>query len=143
MNNPWQPLVILLARLLLSLIFIISGVNHILNWTGSIAYMREAGLVVPQLLLPGAIVLLLCGGLFVLVGFHVRLGALLLILFLIPTTLLFHDFWNKDTALDAQREMISFLKNVGLLGGLLMVLGFGSGGFSVDGLLRRRRGKEA
>lgn len=142
MNNPWQPLVILLARLLLSLIFIISGVNHILNWAGSIEYMRAAGLWMPQVLLPGAIVLLLTGGLFVLVGFHVRLGALLLVLFLIPTTLLFHDFWNQQTPLEAQREMISFLKNVGLLGGLLMVLGFGSGTVSVDGLLRRRRGRE-
>jgi uncharacterized membrane protein YphA (DoxX/SURF4 family) len=142
-SNTAQHLVTLLARLLLSLVFILSGVNHILNWGASVKYMEAAGMVLPQVFLPGAIVFLLVGGSAVLVGYHARLGALLLILFLVPTTLIFHDFWNLESPLEVQREMISFLKNVGILGGLLMVLGFGSGGFGLDWLLRRRPSKES
>lgn len=129
-------------RVLLSLIFITSGVNHILNWGATIAYMRGAGVVLPEILLPVAIVFLLAGGFSVLVGFHARLGALVLILFLVPTTLIFHDFWNLQSPAEIQRETISFIKNIGLLGGLLLIMGFGSGKFSLE-WLRHRHDKES
>ena len=123
------------VRVVLSLIFVVSGVNHILNWSASVEYMRSAGMtVLPELFLPVAIVFLLAGGFLVLVGFHARLGALLLVLFLVPTTLIFHDFWNYQSPADVQRETISFVKNVGILGGLVMVIGFGPGGFNLEWL---------
>ena len=78
--------------------------------------------------LAGAVTFLLLGGLSVLLGIRARGGAVLLILFLIPVTWIFHDFWSYG-AQDPQYvpQMINFMKNTGLGGGLLMVLAFGSG----------------
>ncbi len=142
MRNVFQHLVILAARVLLSIVFLVGGISHLLHWSGTIETMRSAGMVLPQLFLPAALVLLLVGGMSVLVGYHARLGALLLIVFLIPATLIFHAFWNLSSPPEVQQQMINFLKNVGLLGGLLMILGFGSGGFSLE-LVRRRPDKES
>jgi len=70
-----------------------------------------------------------------------RAGAVLLMIFLVPTTLIFHDFWTRPPDSQAfQVELIQFLKNLGLFGGLLFVLGFGAGGLSLELFLPRRRG---
>ena len=91
-----------------------------------------------QLLLLLAIVCLMLGGLSVLFGFRARVGSVLLMAFLIPTTLLFHDFWTASAG-EAGEQMTLFLKNVGILGGLLMVLGSGAGNLSLDLFFGRRR----
>ena len=82
-------------------------------------------------LLPAAAVLELAGGLSLLLGFRARLGALALVLFLVPTTLIFHNFWAYQGP-EAQNQMIHFMKNLALMGGLLVVVGLGAGPCSFD-----------
>lgn len=135
---------LLLARLSLSLIFLISGFNQLLNWYGSEKMLITAlsdwqghigsfmliqnGLTFlvsrSSPLLAVGIALEILGGLMILTGFKDRLGAVFLILFLIPSTLLFHDFWFLE---DAVRELqvTMFLKNLALIGSLVFVANHG------------------
>jgi putative oxidoreductase len=143
--------IVLLARILLSQIFIAAGVNHILSWGGTIKYMTAqgmamegilggAGKAVVHIFLLAAVVLLLLGGLSILAGFRARLGAVLLIAFLVPATLIFHRFWTYDSAsTDYQMQMMNFMKNTAMMGGILMILAHGAGGFSVDAHLLKRQ----
>jgi putative oxidoreductase len=150
MTSYLQGIVVLVARILLSQIFILSGVNHLLNWGNTIEMMTKKGMALEgtlggsgaafvHVLLAGAVTFLLIGGLSVLLGIRARGGAVLLILFLIPVTWIFHDFWNCDVASERAMQMINFMKNTGLAGGLLMVLAFGSGALSLSGHLPKRR----
>jgi len=82
----------------------------------------------------------LIGGLSVLLGVKARWGALLLVAFLIPTTLIFHDFWQYDGQ-QAQQQMIHFMKNLSILGGLVFVLGAGAGPWTLDARAARRRAR--
>ncbi|MEM7052033.1 MAG: DoxX family protein [Acidobacteriota bacterium] len=116
-----QKIAPLLGRILLSGIFLMSAFGKITDFAGSQAYMESKGMPMTGLLLAGAIVLELFGGLSLVTGFKARLGALALIIFLIPATLIFH------TNFADQMEVIAFLKNLSILGGLLMVYAFGPG----------------
>ncbi len=104
----------LLGRLFLSLIFIRSGINKIFNFEQTANYMASKNLPFTHFLLIITIIVLLIGGLAVLLGYQTRLGAWLLIGFLIPTTLIFHGQFPE--------ESIAFFKNLGLMGGLLMIV---------------------
>ena len=145
-----QNLVVLLARLVLSPLFILGGVNHLLNWNGTIKFMTSKGMgieavfgssspIVVQVLLAGATAFLLLGGLSVLLGIRARWGAVLLIVFLLPAALIFHDYWNYDGQIQ-QLQMANFMKNITIAGGLLMVVAVGSGRFSLNSLRRKRQG---
>ena len=125
-----EKLVLLLGRVFLSAIFLVTGVQKILDFPGSRTYMENVGIPMPGVLLVGAIVLELVGGLAVLMGYKARLGAILLIVFLVPATLACHtDFGGGD-------QLNHFLKNLSILGGLLLVAGYGPGPYSLD----RKRG---
>jgi len=141
-----------LGRLCFSIIFIIAGINKIVNWDASEQYLVNQMLdvlsqsyhkgwvqMVFDQILPLAPTLLviaticeLGGGLLVLLGIQVRLGAFILCLFLIPTTILFHSFWTLQGA-EQQLQMIMFLKNLSIFGGGLLVLAFGKGPKRVKG----------
>lgn len=121
----------LAGRILLSLMFIISGWGKITGFAGTAGYMASKGMPFAQLLLLGAIVVELGGGLMLLVGWKARLAALAIFLFIIPATLVFHDFWAADAA-QAQNQMIHFMKNLTIMGGMLYVMAFGAGPFSLD-----------
>jgi len=121
-----QKYIPLLARIFLSAIFIKSGVDKILDSPGTQQFMADKGIPLAGLLLIPTIIVLVGGGLSVLLGYKARLGALLLIGFLIPATLIFHRNLS-----DRQQE-IQFMKNLGLMGGLLMVVAFGAGPISLD-----------
>ncbi len=140
--NPFTSAAALLGRIGLSAIFLLSGVNKITNWEGTVQYMQSKDLPMVPLLLAGAIVFELVGGLSVLVGYKGRLGAVLLILFLIPATVLFHNFWALEGE-QQQLQMIMFLKNLAILGGLLLVVAHGSGPWSVDQCCCRSGGPAA
>jgi len=126
-----------LGRFLLALIFVFSGWGKIAGFAGTVSYMASKGMPWPQVLLPGAILIELGGGLALMLGWKARWAALAMFLFCIPTTLIFHDFWALPPE-QAQTQMINFLKNLALMGGLLYVVAFGPGAFSVDGSRRRR-----
>jgi len=128
----------LVGRILLSAIFLFSGFGKIANWSGTADSMAQHGMPAVPLFLAGAIAFEVLGGLSLLLGLYGRLGAVLLILFLIPTTLVFHNFWAVDAA-QQQNQMIHFMKNVGIMGGLFTVAGMGVGRYSVDYCLGNRR----
>jgi putative oxidoreductase len=121
----------LAARILIAQIFIASGLGKIMDWSGTEASMASRGMFWIPLFLLGAIVFELAGGLSLALGYKARLGALLLIVFLIPTTLVFHNFWTYPPE-EQKLQMIMFMKNLSILGGLLMVLTYGPGLLSVD-----------
>jgi putative oxidoreductase len=126
----------LAARLLISQIFLISGVMKVLDPNGTAAQMEGRGIFWVPLFLIGAIAFELGGGLSLLLGFMTRLGALALFLFLIPVTLTFHNFWTYPPDQRVQ-QMILFMHNLTLMGGLLLVMTFGPGAFSLDRWTRR------
>lgn len=126
-----------IGRFLLALIFVFSGWGKIAGFAGAASYMAAKGMPWPQVLLPGAILIELGGGLALMLGWKARWAALAIFLFCIPTTLIFHDFWALPPE-QAQTQMINFLKNLALMGGLLYVVAFGPGALSVDGSRRRR-----
>ena len=119
----------LVARVLLSSIFLFSGVKKVFAFSGTQAYMAQHGMKMTGLFLILAILLEVGGGLSVLLGYFPRLGALALLLFLLPTTAVFHrDFANPA-------QVVQFSKNVAIMGGLFAVLSAGGGEF----VLRRKR----
>ena len=124
-------IVVLLGRIFMCLIFLMSGFNKISNWDGTAAYMASKGMpAVPFFLVMAILVELVCA-LFVIAGFKTRAASLGLIIFLIPTTLIFHNFWALEGAMQ-QKEMFSFMKNISIIGGLLLLVGFGGGIASFD-----------
>ncbi|WP_447980017.1 DoxX family protein [Candidatus Nitrospira bockiana] len=117
----------LIGRILLAAIFLMSGLNKIANPEGTQQYMQAMGMTTATTFLYiGAIVLEVGGALAILLGYWTRLGAWALILFMIPTTWIFH------TNFADQNQMIHFMKNLAMIGGLLYVAGFGPGAVSLD-----------
>ncbi|MEM9292559.1 MAG: DoxX family protein [Acidobacteriota bacterium] len=116
-----------LGRVLFSLIFIASGFGKIADFGGTQEYMAAYGMPATAVLLVGAIVLEIFGGASVLLGWKTRWGALALLIFLIPATLIFHSDFSQ------QIEMIQFMKNLALMGGTLIVYSLGPGPVSLDG----------
>jgi putative oxidoreductase len=130
-SDTWHSIAALVGRIALSAIFLLSGFNKITNWSGTADHMAHEGMVAVPVFLAGAIAFEVLGGLSLLLGVYGRVGAAALIAFLIPATLIFHDFWAVDPA-QQQNQMIHFLKNVAIMGGLLTVVAHGTGRFSVD-----------
>jgi putative oxidoreductase len=111
------------GRVLVSVIFLLSGLGKIIDWNGNAQLMASQGMPLIPLLLAGAIMIELAGGVSVLLAWKARWGALLLFLYLIPTTLIFHDFWAFSGA-EMQTQLVNFLKNLSIMGGLLLVAAY-------------------
>ncbi|MEO0984596.1 MAG: DoxX family protein [Cyanobacteria bacterium J06639_14] len=118
----------LVARICLSLIFLKAGINHAVGFAG-FAGMLSQRLPLGTLLALGTVVFQLLGTLSLLLGYKVKIGALLLIIFLIPASLMFHNPLDPE-------QLNNFLKNIGLIGGLLFVIDAGAGAVSVDAALQ-------
>jgi len=112
------------GRILISLIFVVSGFNKLMSFAGTQAYMESAG--VPGMLLPLVIAVELLGGLAIIVGWHTRVAAFLLAGFSLLSAVLFHG--NSGD----QMQMIMFMKNLALAGGFLMIVALGAGAYSLD-----------
>jgi putative oxidoreductase len=125
MNNTNNTLS-LLARLLMSAIFVLSGIGKIAAPAATMGYIVAMGLPFPALALAGAIGVEVVGGLLLAFGFQTRLVALGLAAFSIVTGLIFHS------AIADQNQMIHLLKNVAMAGGLLQIAAFGAGNWSLD-----------
>jgi len=115
-----------IGRILLSLIFLGSAATKLADPAGTQAYMEAYGLPMTGVLLVAAVATELLGGLALLMGFKTKLAAFLLSGFLLSATLIFH------TSLGEQQQLLHFLKNVSILGGLLLVMAEGSGPISLD-----------
>ena len=124
-----------IGRQLFSILFIVASFNHFNPHTINAA--AQHGVPAAEVLVPLSGVLALMGGLSVLVGLYTRFGATLLVLFLVPVTLLMHNFWSfVDPSLIAL-EQAMFMKNLTMLGGALLIAYFGAGPLSFDALIER------
>ena len=120
----------LLGRIALSAVFIIPGFIKIAGWDGYVQYMTAKGMTMVPLFLGLAILIEILGGLALFFGFKTRIVAALLLLYLIPVTGIFHDFWNGDDP--NKMQLFNFLKNLAIIGGLFYVTTIGAGRFSID-----------
>ncbi len=130
----------LAGRVLLSVIFLLSGITKLMQWEGTQAHMIAQGMpagAVPVLLALATLVEIV-GGLALLLGFQTRYFSLLLFLYLIPTTLIFHNFWAYQGQAQ-QAQLINFLKNLAIMGGLLKFFAEGAGAISLDAALSASR----
>lgn len=133
MNSTLQGLVNVAGRVLFSIIFLMSAVgNKIPKFNDVAGYMASEGVPLPQVMLAGAIAFLIAGSLSVILGYKTRVGAGLLLIFLVLATYFFHDFWTYQDPAEAQQQMIQFLKNTALVGATLLLIANGGGAFSLD-----------
>ncbi|HLZ11117.1 MAG TPA: DoxX family protein [Candidatus Acidoferrum sp.] len=136
--NVGQGAVTVLGRLLFALIFVVAGASHFSKQT--IGYAASQGVPLAAIAVPLSGVLAIAGGLSILLGYRARIGAWLIVLFLVPVTLMMHKFWTVTDPMMAQIQMILFMKNVSMLGGALLISQLGAGPLSLDA---RRRGERA
>ena len=132
----------LLGRLLFVVIFLGAAYSQVTGFAGTKGYMAAVMTGLPDgvlsVLLAGAIAFMTAGGLGVLLGLQTRWSALLLAVFLVIVTPIFHAFWAAPPE-QAQMQLIEFQKNLAMLGGALLLLAFGPGPLSVDAWLQARR----
>ena len=117
----------LAARVCLSLIFFKAGISHLTGFSGFVELIGSTGLPLPLVLAAATVFFQLLGAVSLLLGFKTKIGSILLIAFLIPASLMFHN------PIADPSQINDFLKNIGLIGGLLMVIYAGSGALSIDG----------
>jgi putative oxidoreductase len=131
-----------LGRLLLSLIFVLAGIRKLGTIAATTATMEKHGIPHADMLVWGAVVLELGGGLALLFGFLARLAALALFVYLGVLAAIFHPFWTfSGEAYGLERA--SFYGHLSMMGGMLFVVAFGAGPYSIDSLLFGRRGSAA
>jgi putative oxidoreductase len=121
--------VVFLGRLLFVLIFAMSGFTHFAHQT--IAFAASQGVPMASVLVPVSGVISLLGALSILFGYRAKLGAWLIVIFLIGVTPM-HKFWGISDPMMQQMQMVMFLKNLTMLGGALLITQFGSGPWSID-----------
>lgn len=121
--------VVFLGRLLFSLIFLTAGLNHFAKQT--IAYAASQGVPMAAVLVPLSGLIAIVGSLSILFGYRAKIGAWLIVLFLIGVTPL-HKFWGISDPMAQQIQMVMFMKNLAMLGGALLITQLGSGPWSLD-----------
>ncbi|MCB1115924.1 MAG: DoxX family protein [Chlamydiia bacterium] len=129
------------ARICFSLLFLVAGVGKLFNWQGSVEGLaltfvewqmllgegalservQEVLSASTEILMGGAVFLEIVGALLILLGYKTRIGAVFLLLFLIPVTLVMHPFWFRVSG-EVYQELMVFLKNLSLIGALLFVV---------------------
>jgi putative oxidoreductase len=113
-----------------ALIFLMAGPNHFSSQT--IAYAASQGVPLASIAVPFSGVLAILGGLSILIGYRARIGAWLIVLFLLAVTPTMHNFWAVSDPIMRQMQMIMFMKNLAMLGGALLITQFGPGPWSLD-----------
>lgn len=131
MNASSNAFVSLAGRVLLSLVFVFSGISKVTAFSMMTGLAASKHMPAPALMIAGAAFVEIVGGLAILAGFQSRLAGWILFLYLIPTTLIFHNFWTLQgfDRVDAQAH---FMKNLAIMGGLLLLAAFGTGAYSLD-----------
>lgn len=122
-----QSILSLTGRIMITLIFLMSAIgNKIPNFSTVTKYMASEGVPFPSVMLVGAIVFLIIGSFSIITGYRIRIGAGMLLVFLVLATYFFHDFWTFDGEA-AQQQMIQFLKNLSLMGTMVFLMANGGG----------------
>ena len=125
MNTTTQDTTVLIGRILLGVLFVLSGFSKIGGFDGTVGYIGSKGLPMATVVAALTIVIELGGGLALVTGFFTRQAAVLLAAFL------FHAFWSAPAAAQTMQQ-INFLKNLSIAGGMLVLAAFGPGRLSVD-----------
>jgi putative oxidoreductase len=136
-SNTTKALFSLLGRALLTIVFFVSVPAHF--GPVDLRYAMAAGVPLARFVVPATGLLALIGSISVLLGYRAKLGAWLLVLFLVPVTLTMHQFWGAKDAMMAQLQWGMFIRNLAIIGGALMISQFGAGPWSLDGLRNSHR----
>lgn len=120
------------GRLLLAWFFVANSVAYAGRWEATITLMAMKGVPVPALVLALGLLVMVLGGVSLVLGFHARHGALLLFAFTVIASVLMHDYWHIRDAAARAADFEIFARNMAIAGALLMVVGMGSGPFSID-----------
>jgi putative oxidoreductase len=128
---PSRDVAALVGRVLLASLFVPSGFSKLVGFAGTVGYIASQGLPFPTVLAAIAVAIELGAGLALLIGWRARWAAAFLALFLVVITPIFHNFWGVPEA-QAAAQKINFMKNIAILGGMLVVFAFGPGRFSFD-----------
>lgn len=131
MNESYKAYVSVVGRLLLALMFILSGFGKLGNIEGTAAFVASGGLPAPTFLAVAVGVLELFGGLALVVGYQVRLAGLALGLFTIAASVVFHAYWSAPAAQQYVTQLL-FMKNISVAGGMLLISALGAGPLSID-----------
>jgi len=126
-----HPYVAVVARVLLALMFVLSGLSKFGDIGGTAGYIASKGLPLPSVLAVGAGLLELVAGVALIVGWRARYAALALCLFTLLAAFIFHGFWAAPAEQQMMQQLL-FLKNLSVAGGLLLVFCLGAGGASLD-----------
>ena len=118
----------LIGRIFISLVFLLSGINKIDNYEGTIGWMESLGM--PGIFLIPTIILEIIGPILIIIGYKVKISAALLSLFCVATAIIFHNDFSD------QMQFVSFMKNIALAGGFLILFINGAKGLSLDNKLK-------
>jgi putative oxidoreductase len=127
-NKDWAALV---GRILLAVVFIPAGFSKIGGFAGTAGYIGSKGLPLPEVGAAIAIVVEIVAGIALVVGWKTRWAALALAVFTLVATVIFHAFWSVAPE-QHMTQYLMFMKNIGIVGGLLAIYAFGAGRFSID-----------
>jgi len=127
-NKDWAALV---GRILLAIVFIPAGFSKVGGFAGTAGYIASKGLPLPEVGAAIAIAVEIIAGIALLLGWKARWAALALAVFTLAATVFFHAFWSVPPE-QHMTQYLMFMKNIGIVGGLLMVYAFGPGRLSVD-----------
>jgi putative oxidoreductase len=136
MNHAAQNAFSLSARLLLALLFLPAGISKLTGFSGTVGYISSVGLPLPEVGAALALTVEILGALALIAGFGTRAAALVLAVFTLAASYFFHNYWALPADQQFMQQLL-FFKNVAVTGGLLSLVAFGAGGWSLDA---RRRG---
>lgn len=112
---------IALARVLIALLFVIMGLNKVISWGGTVGYFTKLGVPAPEIVLGAVVALEVLGGLLLIIGWQVKVAALALATFTVGASLIGHSFWTFDGP-QLIGQLTHFLKNLAIVGGLLLLI---------------------
>jgi putative oxidoreductase len=135
--NSANDITTLAGRILISVIFLISGFFKVGGYAQMVGYATAVHLPMPSVAIAAAAAVELACGLAILAGFKTRIAAWLLFLYVIPITYFFHNFWAVQGQ-EQQMQMVHFLKNIAIMGGLLVLSVNGAGAYSADRALAKK-----
>ena len=127
-----------IGRVLLALIFVLSGIGKLGAIAATSAHMASAGIPYPDALVWGAVALELGGGILLIVGLLTRLVGLAFFFYTLTLGVIFHAYWTM-TGAAAHAQYSTFYEHIAIMGGMLYVVAFGAGPYSIDALIWGRR----
>ncbi len=122
----------LIGRFLMAILFFVAVYGKVTNYDATASYMASKGLPMVPLLLGLSILIEFVGGLSLVFGYKVRWLSVILILYLIPVTLIMHDFWMMPDSVQRHDDMFHFFTNLAIIGGLLYIAARGAGFIGFD-----------